>query len=111
MRLWRIAMLRFGLVLILGCFWLETSWAGSASPDLVQQGKATYAQFCLYCHGPNMVNAGTASFDLRRFPRDQRQRFFKSVSKGKGRMPAFGGVLTEAEFLALWAYVCSGGKP
>ncbi len=46
------------------------------SPELVRQGRGFYRQFCSNCHGVNMVNAGTSSFDLRKFPPDDRERFF-----------------------------------
>ena len=111
-------MLRLLLVLALGVvatllsgIGMGTSGADSFPPALVQQGQKTYQQFCLYCHGPNMVNTGENSYDLRRFPHDQRERFYTAVTKGKGRMPAWGDVLTEAELQALWAYVSTGGRP
>ena len=88
-----------------------TSGADSFPPELVRQGQKTYQQFCLYCHGPNMVNTGENSYDLRRFPHDQRERFYTAVTKGKGRMPAWGDVLTEEDVQALWAYVSTGGRP
>jgi mono/diheme cytochrome c family protein len=88
-----------------------TSGTDAFPAELVRQGQRTYQQFCLYCHGPNMVNTGENSYDLRRFPHDQRERFYTAVTKGKGRMPAWGDVLTEEELQALWAYVRTGGRP
>ncbi len=90
---------------------VDTSGADSFSPELVRQGQKTYQQFCLYCHGPNMVNTGENSYDLRRFPPDQRERFYTAVTKGTGRMPAWGDVLREEDLQALWAYVSTGGRP
>ena len=58
-----------------------------------------------------MVNSGTTSFDLRKFPIDQRDRFITSVSDGRGNMPSFKGGLTPEQIDMLWAYVGSrGGK-
>jgi len=58
-----------------------------------------------------MVNAGTASFDLRKFPKDQEGRFLESVSYGRNSMPAMGDLLSEEEIQALWRYVSTrGGK-
>lgn len=57
-----------------------------------------------------MVNAGTSSFDLRKFPPDDRERFFTSVTKGKNTMPARGDILKPEEIEAIWAYVRTGGK-
>ena len=43
----------------------------SADQAQIDQGKVTFAQKCSHCHGPNMVNAGTITPDLRRFPDDR----------------------------------------
>ena len=37
----------------------------------IDHGKATYAEKCSHCHGPNMMNAGTITPDLREFPDDK----------------------------------------
>lgn len=73
-------------------------------------GKTLYKQFCSHCHGIDMVNPGTASFDLRRFPPDQKDRFVASVTKGKRDMPAWGDILRPEEVEALWLYIRTGGK-
>lgn len=79
--------------------------------EAVEQGQAQYHRTCAQCHGRNMVNAGTTVYDLRRFPTDQRDRFFNSVLHGKGNMPSFQGALDEAAVEGLWAYVATrGGK-
>ena len=78
---------------------------------LVDKGRAAYTQFCAHCHGLGMVNPGTGSFDLRKFPSDQKERFLTSVTKGKGDMPAWGDILYPEELEALWAFVATrGGK-
>ncbi|HXZ00210.1 MAG TPA: cytochrome c [Stellaceae bacterium] len=80
-------------------------------PAQVQHGKMLYADHCSHCHGFNMVSAGNVTFDLRTFPRDQRERFFESVTNGRdNRMPPWGDVLTQDEIGDIWAYVCTGGK-
>jgi mono/diheme cytochrome c family protein len=73
------------------------------------KGKMAYRQLCAQCHGPNMVNPGTSSFDLRKFPKDQFDRFSESVTNGKGDMPAWGDMLVPGELESLWAYVQTGG--
>lgn len=74
-------------------------------------GKSVYKQFCSHCHGLNMVNPGTSSYDLRKWPQDNKERFYSSVLKGKGDMPAWGDLLLEKEIDALWHYVATrGGK-
>jgi mono/diheme cytochrome c family protein len=77
--------------------------------EQVKSGSETYARHCAPCHGPRMANPEGAS-DLRKFPRDQRERFLASVSKGKNAMPPWGDVLKPDEIDALWAYVATGGK-
>jgi len=81
------------------------------SPAPAAQGKALYTQLCSHCHGVNMVNAGTSSFDLRKFPHDDKARFVNSVTHGKNTMPAWGDMLQADEIEVLWAYVLTGGNP
>jgi mono/diheme cytochrome c family protein len=82
------------------------------SDEAVEKGKALYYRHCVHCHGINMINPGTISFDLRQFPRDDKARFVLSVTRGKnGRMPPWGDILSAQEVDALWAFVRSGGKP
>jgi mono/diheme cytochrome c family protein len=57
-----------------------------------------------------MVNAGTTVYDLRRFPLDDRERFFNSVTNGKGNMPSFKDALTTQQITVLWTYVKNRGK-
>ena len=76
-----------------------------------EQGRELYLRTCRGCHGVNMVNGGTTSYDLRKFPVDDPQRFFNSVSNGKNNMPAWKDALTQDQIKLLWAYVGSrGGK-
>jgi mono/diheme cytochrome c family protein len=86
---------------------------GSASdPAQVARGKALYGTNCLHCHGINMVTPGTAAFDLREFPHDDKARFVNSVTHGKNnRMPPWGDILKPEDIDNLWAYVLTGGKP
>ncbi len=79
-----------------------------AGPE--KTGRQLYGQLCSHCHGFNMVNPGTSSYDLRRFPVDQPDRFAASVMNGKKTMPAWGGELTSDELDKLWDYVRSRGK-
>jgi len=82
--------------------------SGAAMAD---RGRSLYAHHCSHCHGFNMVNPGTISFDLRQFPHDDKARFVNSVTQGKnGRMPPWGSVLSAQEIDQIWAYVLTGGK-
>ena len=87
----------------------------NASPRFAEEqihaGHLQYERTCAPCHGRNMVNSGTTVYDLRRFPREQAERFFNSVTNGKGNMPSFRDALTAEQIQVLWAYVGSrGGK-
>ena len=80
-------------------------------PDEIDQGREQYHRTCAQCHGRNMVNSGTTVYDLRRFPVDDPDRFYGSVTNGKGNMPSFRDALTPEQVRQLWAYVGSrGGK-
>ena len=71
------------------------------------EGKAVYAEKCSHCHGPGMLNAGTITPDLRRFP-DDKERFFTTVKLGKnGKMPPWGDLLSDDEIASLWVYISS----
>ena len=78
-------------------------------PEQIKKGSATYSQNCSACHGPRMLDPQGA-FDLRAFPRDQKERFLVSVSKGKNQMPPWGGLLSADDIESLWAYVIAGEK-
>ena len=89
--------------------------AGVVAPAAAQEaaaerGARLYRQFCARCHGPNMVNPGVASADLRQFPAEQQERFYSSVTNGKNTMPAWSNTLKPDEMQALWAYVVTRGK-
>jgi mono/diheme cytochrome c family protein len=96
---------------------LATAQAAMAQPNAgpeqaqIDQGKTTFAEKCSHCHGPNMVNSGTITPDLRRFP-DDRERFFVTVKSGKNnKMPPWGDLLNDDQIACLWAYVSSQRKP
>ena len=80
------------------------------NPDVAKVGKGIYAQHCSHCHGFNMINPGTVTYDLRKFPHDQKERFVNSVIMGKGGiMPPWGDAVNLDDIDALWAYVLTGG--
>jgi len=85
-------------------------FALAAEDDLIEQGRELYSDTCAMCHGRDMVNSGTLSFDLRKFPKGDLDRFRNSVLNGKNQgMPAWRDKLTDDDIAALWAYVKSGG--
>jgi mono/diheme cytochrome c family protein len=78
-------------------------------PEQVRKGAEVYAQNCSPCHGPRLHGEESA-FDLRTFPRGERERFINSVTRGKNAMPPWGGLIKPEEIEALWAYVSVGDK-
>lgn len=73
-------------------------------------GEELYDLACANCHGKNLVNPGTASFNLKAFPKEEKQRFVKSVSEGKGFMPAMGELLDTEEIEQVWVYISRHGQ-
>ncbi|MGE5157860.1 MAG: c-type cytochrome [Gemmatimonas sp.] len=85
--------------------------SADAQPAKIERGKETFAHNCSHCHGINMVNSGTITPDLRKFPGDK-QRFVTTVKNGKNnRMPPWGDILTDKDISDLWAYVSSRRTP
>ncbi|MEQ8345978.1 MAG: cytochrome c [Sneathiellaceae bacterium] len=72
-----------------------------------QAGKKAYNRFCAKCHGFNLKNPGTASFDLRKWPDGAHDRFVETVNKGKGDMPAWGDLLHPEEVEVIYIYIIS----
>jgi len=64
---------------------------------VLSQAEKTYQTLCSHCHGLKMVNPGTSSYDLRRWPKNDRAGFYDSVINGKNSMPAWGDVLLPGE--------------
>lgn len=101
-------LLRFAAVIT--CLLVSPSVTRAAGGD-VDQGRDTYQDLCSSCHGHDMVNSGTLSFDLRKFPKDDFARFKNSVLNGKGNaMPSWAGKVSDKDIADLWAYVRTGGE-
>jgi mono/diheme cytochrome c family protein len=109
--------MRFATCLVVGlllCPFLPSARSDTTAepPPSAQEfakGAQLFDQICSHCHGPQMVNPGTISFDLRKFPHDGRERFFNSVRNGKRAMPPWKDILHPDEIEAVWAYVRTGG--
>ena len=88
--------------------------AGAAAEEAFTQeqmrlGAEIFERNCAPCHGPRMQDPESA-FDLRKFPRNQHDRFVTSVTRGKNQMPPWGDMLKADEIEALWAYVTTGER-
>lgn len=95
-------------VVALGLLPLAAAAQTAAAAPSAGEGRSLYTSFCARCHGVNMVNTG-ASFDLRGFPKDQRERFERSVTQGLRAMPGWGTTFKPEELESLWLYVSSSG--
>jgi mono/diheme cytochrome c family protein len=89
------------------------AWAmlGSMShADDIALGRDLYEDYCVSCHGRDLINPGGVTFDLRKFPRDDFERFRRSVLDGKPpAMPSWRDKVTDEDVRLLWAYVRTGG--
>ena len=83
--------------------------AQTVPPEQYKLGQDNYARHCAACHGVKMKNPEGA-FDLPTFPKDGKERFMRSVTKGKNSMPPWEGLLKPEEIEALWAYVLQGDQ-
>ena len=92
--------------LAMACVPAMAQQAAPFTPQQLKTGAELYARNCSPCHGALMLDPQGA-FDLRKFPRDQRERFLSAVTRGKNQMPAWGDLLKPEEVQALWAYVIS----
>jgi len=99
-------MKRIIATLAMSCAPAMAQQAEPLTPQQLKTGAALYARSCSPCHGARMLDPQGA-FDLRKFPRDQRERFVNAVTRGKNQMPAWGDLLKPEEVEALWAYVTS----
>ena len=79
----------------------------SFTASQLRLGAEIFERNCAPCHGPRMQDPESA-FDLRKFPRNQHDRFVASVTRGKNQMPPWGDMLNPEEIEALWAYVTAG---
>jgi mono/diheme cytochrome c family protein len=80
---------------------------GNSVQAQIDLGKSTYAEKCSHCHGPNLMNSGTITPDLRGFP-DDKTRFVTTVKNGKNnRMPPWGDILSDDDINNLWAFISS----
>ena len=100
-----------GVVLLLGCAvaGAQSESSDIFAPEQIRAGADIYARICAPCHGARMADPNAAS-DLRKFPRDQKSRFVRSVTHGKNQMPPWDGLLKVEDVEALWAYVMAGER-
>jgi mono/diheme cytochrome c family protein len=103
-------MRRFVLAAAIGLSVASAGLAAEPNEAQVEQGREVYGEFCVTCHGRDMVAPGTVSADLRKFPKEDFERFRNVVMNGKApAMPPWRDKITDEDLTTLWAYVRSGG--
>jgi len=95
---------------VLGAPAIGVALSAGARADDADLGREVYDDFCMTCHGRDMVNPGGVTFDLRKFPKDDFARFRNAVLDGKPpAMPPWRGKIGDDDLKLLWAYVRGGG--
>ena len=95
---------------VLGALAIGMALCAGARADDADLGREVYDDFCVTCHGRDMVNPGGVTIDLRKFPKDDFERFRGSVLNGKPpAMPSWRDKVGDEDIRLLWAYVRSGG--
>ena len=86
---------------------LVVAWPAAGAqpaPDAAEAGRKLYVSSCLRCHGIELATNGIG-FDLRTFPRNEKERFVRSVNEGVRAMPAWRTTLKPEQLELLWIYL------
>lgn len=103
---------RLALVALLACGLI----AVCASPAVAQDAAATYKTKCAVCHGPDGKSTpagqkmGAHDFSSAEVKAETDAQLTDVITKGKGKMPPYGGKLKDTEIKELVAYVRSLAK-
>jgi len=83
-----------------------------SSSAVAQDAAATYKAKCAMCHGPDGKGGkmGTRDFASPEVKAETDAQLTEIISKGKGKMPAYGGKLTDADIKGLIAHIRSLAK-
>jgi mono/diheme cytochrome c family protein len=77
----------------------------AADAAAVEAGRRAYVSTCARCHGINLVTTSSVFYDLRTFPKGEKERFVDSVVNGKRQMPAWGSLMKPEAIDAIWLYI------
>jgi cytochrome c6 len=100
--------IRMGLVTLLAGGLIAVCSSTAAAQDAA----ATYKAKCAMCHGADGKGGkmGTRDFASPEVKAETDAQLTDIVNKGKGKMPAYTGKLTDADIKGLVAYVRTLGK-
>jgi len=78
-----------------------------ASPAFADDAAATFKAKCAMCHGPDGKGGkmGTRDFAAPEVKAETDAQLVDIITKGKGKMPAYGGKLSDADIKGLVTYV------
>ncbi len=99
--------LRMGLLILLACGVMAV---GSASA-VAQDAAATYKSKCAMCHGadgkgtPTGLKMGAHDFTSAEVQKETDAELTDTVTKGKGKMPAYASKLKDTEIKDLVTYI------
>ena len=72
--------------------------------DDADLGREVYDDFCVSCHGRDMITPGGVTFDLRKFPKDDFERFRNAVLNGRPpAMPPWRAKISDDDVKLIWA--------
>jgi len=103
---------RMGLVTLVACGLITVC----ASLAVAQDAAATYKAKCVMCHGPDGKGSamgtkmGTHDFASADVKAESDAQLTDVVTKGKGKMPAYGGKLKDTEIKDLVSYIRTFAK-
>ncbi len=99
---------RIGLVTPLACGLM----AVCSSSAVAQDAAATFKSKCAVCHGPDGKGGrmGTRDFGSPEVKAETDAQLTDIITKGKGKMPPYGGKLSDADIKGLVAYIRSLAK-
>lgn len=82
-------------------------WTGIACAADPKHGGEIYGQQCINCHGPRgqPTMPGTPDFSRGERLMQSDIDLIKTISRGKGMMPAYQGILTERDIFDVIAYL------
>ena len=86
--------------------------AACAAPAVAQDAAATYKSKCAVCHGPDGKGGkmGTRDFASPEVKAQSDTQLTEIITKGKGKMPPYGGKLKDTEVKDLVIYIRSLAK-
>jgi cytochrome c6 len=102
----KLISIRMGLVTLLASGLIAVS-----STAVAQDAAATYKAKCAMCHGPDGkgsamgVKMGAHDFTSADVQKQTDAQLTETITKGKGKMPAYDGKLKDTEIKDLVAYI------